>query len=77
MTFSAPTDGLLIARVEKPGVGPCVATLRDGMVVDITSRDAPTVRDLCELASPAEFASAANGEVLGSIEVCIPGLWRG
>jgi fumarylacetoacetate (FAA) hydrolase family protein len=41
--------------------GPAVVTVRDGRLVDITSRAAPTVRDICEMAEPAEFVRTAEG----------------
>jgi fumarylacetoacetate (FAA) hydrolase family protein len=51
----------------EPAGGPSVVTVRDGQVVDITSREAPTVRDICEMADPAGFVSAADGTVLGPL----------
>lgn len=46
--------------------GPGVITLRAGRVLDITSRAAPTVRDICEMEDPAAFLRAAEGEDLGA-----------
>ena len=46
-----PAGGLLVGRVKMPGYTfPRVVTVRDGRIVDITSKDAPTVRDICEKA---------------------------
>ena len=46
-----PAAGLLLGRVKMPGFAfPRVVTLREGRVVDITGKDAPTVRDVCETA---------------------------
>ena len=41
---------------------PSVVTIRKGCVLDITSRAAPTVRDVCELDGPASFVQEAEGE---------------
>ncbi|HMQ94831.1 MAG TPA: fumarylacetoacetate hydrolase family protein [Amaricoccus sp.] len=47
--------------------GPSVVTIRDGQVIDITSREAPTVRDVCEMADPAAYVATAEGVAIGSI----------
>jgi fumarylacetoacetate (FAA) hydrolase family protein len=57
----------LVGRAWRPGIGPSVVTLRGDTVVDITSRAAPTVRDVCESADPAGLVAAATGEPVGSI----------
>jgi fumarylacetoacetate (FAA) hydrolase family protein len=36
-------------------------------VLDITSKVAPTARDICEMDNPAEYVSTADGIVLGSL----------
>jgi len=56
--------GLWLGRVDRPGVGPCVVTLRDGVVTDITSKSAPTVRDILEMANSVEYVRNAPGKVL-------------
>jgi fumarylacetoacetate (FAA) hydrolase family protein len=55
----------LIGRVLGPQ-GPCVVTVRDESVVDISSAFA-TVRDLAEHADPAAAVKAAAGPVLGTV----------
>jgi fumarylacetoacetate (FAA) hydrolase family protein len=47
--------------------GPSVVTLREGAVVDITGRAAPTVRDVCELDDPRAHVARAEGTALGSL----------
>ncbi|VVT27921.1 fumarylacetoacetate hydrolase family protein [Hoeflea sp. EC-HK425] len=47
--------------------GPCVVTVRDGYLIDITSRLAPTTRDVCETENPADFVSNAKGRVVCAI----------
>lgn len=66
MSF-APDDAraTLLGRAFRPGIGPAVVTVRDGALVDITSKDAPTVRDVTEGADPAAFVRAAPGEAIG------------
>ncbi|AKO99119.1 Fumarylacetoacetate (FAA) hydrolase family protein (plasmid) [Marinovum algicola DG 898] len=55
------TDGLWLGRILVPDVGPCVVTARDGTLLDITSRDAPAVRDIMEMDDPASYVAAAPG----------------
>ncbi len=58
--------GTLLGRVWNPGAGgPAVVTLRDGQVIDITARAAPTSRDVCEMDDPAGYVSTAAGPALG------------
>ena len=61
-----PQDGLFVGRVWEAGVGPCLVTLRDGMVVDITTRDAPTMRDLLEQSDIPGYVAAIRGRVIGA-----------
>ncbi len=68
LNFPIPEDSILLARVEKPDVGPSVCTIRNGRVFDITSADTPTTRDVCELDDPAGYLRAASGDLLGSVE---------
>jgi fumarylacetoacetate (FAA) hydrolase family protein len=65
-------DGTLIGRIWDPEAqGPAVATVRDGRVIDITSRAAPLVRDICEMDDPAGYVQAASGRDLGPIEALV------
>nr|WP_250810190.1 fumarylacetoacetate hydrolase family protein [Neorhizobium tomejilense] len=62
-------NGLFVGRVWNPAVsGPSVVTLRDGALVDITSRQAPTLSALLERADAAEFVRNAAGPVIGTLE---------
>ena len=56
----------LIGRVWRPGIGPCVVTVRDGRVIDVTSRERPTVRDWLEADDPASALGNAEGEDIGA-----------
>ena len=63
-----PSDGLFVGRVERPGTGPSLVVLRDGALVDITSREVPTMRDLLEREDAAAYAKFAKGETIGTFE---------
>jgi fumarylacetoacetate (FAA) hydrolase family protein len=71
MSFYSETEmssGTYLGRVWRPGAnGPAVVTLRDNDVIDITSKAAPTVRDICEMQDPAAYVDAAEGENLGPL----------
>lgn len=71
MTIFTPDElagGAFLGRLWRPEVGgPAVVTVRNGNLVDITSRTAPTVRDICELEAPASYVSEASGEIIGPV----------
>lgn len=59
----------LIGRLWDPDVsGPCVVTVRGGVVLDITSPRAPLVRDICEMVDPAGYVARAEGREVGRLE---------
>jgi fumarylacetoacetate (FAA) hydrolase family protein len=61
-------DGIFVGRLRSPEAGgPSVVTVRDGMVVDITSADAPTVSDVCEHAAPDDYVRHAPGRPVGPL----------
>jgi len=60
-------DGALAARIWRADVGgPSVAAVRSEGVYDVSARF-PTMRDLCEQASPAAELRSAKGEHLGCL----------
>ena len=65
--INLPQDGLFVGRIWRAGVGPCVVTLRDGMVVDITTKAAPTLRDLFELEDIAAHVRSVAGEAIAPL----------
>ncbi len=66
---SAAAGGLLVGRAWNPGVqGPSIVVVRDGQLVDITSKAAPTLSALLEQADPAAFVRAAGGPVLTTLD---------
>jgi fumarylacetoacetate (FAA) hydrolase family protein len=67
MMIDLPPDGLFVGRVWRAGIGPAVVTIRAGQVIDITSRTAPTLRDLLETADVSGFVAAQTGEDIGGL----------
>ena len=62
-------SGTFVGRVWDPAVkGPALVTLRAGRVIDITSKAAPTMRDLLELDDALAQVRATAGKDLGSLE---------
>ena len=62
-----PSDGLFVGRAWRHVLGPCLVAVRDGEIFDITSKDAPTMRDLLELGDPATFVRGQTGSMIGSL----------
>lgn len=63
-----PRGGCFVGRVWRDDIGgPAVVAIRDGEVLDITSRQVPTVRDLVEMDEPAAFVVQAKGEAIASV----------
>lgn len=76
MIFNSASErgGAFVGRVWNPAAGgPSVVTLREGSVIDITSRDAPTVSEICAMADPAAFVRASGGIALGTLEAISAG----
>src|SRR6185437_8796886 len=70
-------DGVLVGRAVVPGHAyPRIVTVREGAVYDITWPLAPTVRDICELANPAEYVRDADGVRLGDLDAVLANSWR-
>jgi fumarylacetoacetate (FAA) hydrolase family protein len=69
----------LVGRVYDPEVGgPCLVTVHEGRVLDITSRATPTVRDLIETGHPlvaVKDAIASRVRDLGPIESLLGNSW--
>lgn len=64
----AARTGTLLGRVwDAEAGGPAVVTIRDGLVLDITTREAPTARDICEQEDPAAWVAGARGRPLGAL----------
>ena len=64
-----PEEGVFVGRVwRQQGQGPSLAVLRNGNLVDMTSKATPTMRDLLELDDPAARVREAEGETIGSLD---------
>lgn len=62
-------SGTYIGRVWNPAVsGPSVVVLRDGQLVDITTKKAPLVQDILEMEAPAGYVQTVEGASLGRLE---------
>jgi fumarylacetoacetate (FAA) hydrolase family protein len=76
--FVVPSDGVFVGRAKLPGVDyPRVVTVRNGAIYDITSKAAPTVRDVAELTDPAEYVHEANGTRIGDLDAVLANSWSG
>jgi len=67
MELDLPGEGRFVGRVWRTGLGPSVVTVRRGRVVDITSREAPTVSALLERDDLLSIVDAAPDDDLGSL----------
>ncbi len=62
------SNGLWLGRIERGGIGPSVVTLRNMRIIDITSKTAPTVRDILERDDAADHVRNAQGEDIGPLD---------
>ncbi|MBO9198112.1 fumarylacetoacetate hydrolase family protein [Rhizobium sp. 16-449-1b] len=66
---AAASGGLFVGRVWNPAAeGPSLVTIRDQQVIDITSKDVPTMSALLERPDLVAFVRSANGKSLGTLE---------
>ena len=71
-------DGVLLGRARVPGSShPHIVTVRDGQVIDITSKAAPTSRDVAEQADPAGYVKAAKGHAIGPVQALLDNSFGG
>ena len=68
LNISSPESATLLARIERAGIGPCLAAIRGGEVVDVTCKSAPTCRDICEHPCPSDLLNDLEGERIGTVE---------
>lgn len=68
MDGHVPANATLLGRAFAEGwPHPAVVTVRDGILFDITSRAAPTCRDVCEKDDPAAYVATAPGREIGPV----------
>jgi fumarylacetoacetate (FAA) hydrolase family protein len=72
-TVAAVVKGHFAGRVWRAGIGPCVVAIRQGRVVDITTKMVPTMRDLCERGDAASIIEFAPGHDIGSVAEILEG----
>ncbi|WP_439574288.1 fumarylacetoacetate hydrolase family protein [Phreatobacter sp.] len=60
------TQGTLVGRVERPGLGPSVVAVRSGGVFDVTT-SFPTTSDLFDRPDPAAALAGATGDHVGDL----------
>ena len=71
-----PETGTFIGRARLPGSAyPRVVTVQPDGVFDITSRVAPTVRDICEMHDPAGYVQRAETEFVGTLADLAANSW--
>lgn len=69
LSTSLVEAGVYVGRLRAPGrAHPLIVTVRGGTVFDITAPGAPTVRDVCEMADPADYVRNAAGTSLGPLD---------
>lgn len=72
--MSIYNEGVFLGRVRlSEGGYPRVVTVREGKVIDITSKAAPTVRDICEMDDPAGYVRAAEGKAIAELNALLEG----
>jgi fumarylacetoacetate (FAA) hydrolase family protein len=65
--FDLPAEGSFVGRMWEPHVGPTLIHVKDGSVFDITSAEAPTVRDLLERNDTLEFIASLPTQKITSV----------
>jgi len=73
-----PSEGVLLGRAFIPGcTHPRLVTVRDRKIFDITTADAPTSRDICELGNPAAYIESIKGRHIGPLSDILYESWNG
>lgn len=71
--FNPDPDAAYVGRIWLPGTGPALVKLDGDRVVDITSRDLPTMHALLETDDPAATLRAAQGAAICTLKELIAG----
>ena len=76
MDAIVPVNGVFLGRAKLPTFSfPRLVTIRDGDVFDITSKTAPTVRDICEMGDPTGYVERAEGARVDSLDDIVANSW--
>jgi fumarylacetoacetate (FAA) hydrolase family protein len=66
--LNLPEQALLFGRIWRPEVrGPSIVTVRDGLLIDITVADAPTVSAVLERQDAASYVAQARGDTVADL----------
>ncbi|ASY67823.1 fumarylacetoacetate hydrolase family protein [Sinorhizobium fredii] len=77
MTMAYET-GTFVGRAWRPDVeGPSLVTVREGDLIDITSKAVPTMRDLLDLSDPVAHVRSASGEAIAPVDAVMAKPERG
>ena len=63
-----PETGTFVGRIWSPDLGPVLVHLRAGVLHDVTTKDAPTMRDLLELEDPLAYLQAQPHRPVANLE---------
>jgi fumarylacetoacetate (FAA) hydrolase family protein len=66
--FDLPSQGTFVGRVWQPGVGPLLVHVKDGDVVDITTAETPTMRDLLEHSNIVGYLQERGGKKIATVD---------
>ncbi|MCG5476119.1 MAG: fumarylacetoacetate hydrolase family protein [Sinorhizobium fredii] len=70
--------GTFVGRAWRPDVeGPSLVTVREGDLIDITSKAVPTMRDLLDLSDPVAHVRSASGEAIAPVDAVMAKPERG
>ncbi|MDH5797290.1 MAG: fumarylacetoacetate hydrolase family protein [Paracoccaceae bacterium] len=71
------SEGTLVGRVWRPGIGPALVKLEGDVLIDITCRATPTMRDLLERDDLHAFLADIQGVTAGTLEEAVAGSTEG
>ena len=71
------SEGTLVGRVWRPGIGPALVKLDGDFLIDITCRATPTMRDLLERDDLHAFLADIQGVTAGTLEEAVAGSTEG
>ena len=63
-----PETGTFVGRIWSPDLGPVLVHLRAGVLHDVTTKAAPTMRDLLELEDPLAYLQAQPDRPVANLE---------
>jgi fumarylacetoacetate (FAA) hydrolase family protein len=67
-SFNLQSEGSYVGRVWRPGIGPAIVQIRGENVCDVTTVDAPTMRDLLEIPDLKAYLADVESDVLCDIQ---------